>query len=611
MLNRKIDTRPILQRVVKSTPALWQYGGKGFAGVMANIKRPDGTNAPYADKPDYTLPPKQPGLALVMAHYGTDTARTTAHCDALAIIRQSRPMPAKVIIVEAVDAGGEASFADVEGIEHIRLELDKRSDGMWQKEALWTIGANHAFADPGISTVVWLDMDTTFTDPAWAKRVMDTIGDGEFGQPADAFYYADQPDAAKYGLSGLLEGCASRAVRGVKGGFPGLNWATTRDFYFNRLGGRLPTLSGGSGDSWLWTIMRGEKEMEGERFYSMTKPLRNGMKPRPRFFTAGLLAVHHYHGMMTSRTYGARRVIPRAAAPAPGEDVAYREDGVAIWPDSAGGRIMAKAVPEYLTLVKDKDKRGRPVAQIEARQIYDRHALDEYGAIDDKNPLIIATVLRSGGIYTPAHVKWLKAQFEQHCKAPFTFVCLSDTAIEGIDTIPLVTDVSRAGDTLCQVEYYRKGLFPASASVLCTDLDTVVFGDFTPHQCPKDSFYMGREVNNWYKSVWAVWNGGLTYFRGDFSFVYDTFTRDVARGGQHTPGWQAIGTQEFITGALKEYGVYPLDIEAHVCTRFYNGNPDTIPSCTQILQFPGSPKPWDLSPRPAWCPPLQESQCKP
>ncbi len=40
MLNRKIDTRPILQRVVKSTPALWQYGGKGFAGVMANIKRP-------------------------------------------------------------------------------------------------------------------------------------------------------------------------------------------------------------------------------------------------------------------------------------------------------------------------------------------------------------------------------------------------------------------------------------------------------------------------------------------------------------------------------------------------------------------------------------------
>ena len=232
MLNRKIDTR---RKPAAPSRSLWHYDGQGFASALAHASRADGTHAVIFDKPDYTLPPKLPGLALVMAHYGTDMARTMAHCDALAIIRQSRPMPAKVIIVEAVDAGGEASFADIEGIEHIRRDLDKRSDGMWQKEALWTIGANHAFKDESIKVVVWLDMDTSFTDPAWAKRVMDTIGDGEFGQPADAFYYADQPDAAKCGLSGLLEGCASRAIRGAKGGFPGLNWATTREFYFNRL----------------------------------------------------------------------------------------------------------------------------------------------------------------------------------------------------------------------------------------------------------------------------------------------------------------------------------------------------------------------------------------
>lgn len=604
MLNRKTDTRPKLQRVVKSAASLWQYGGKGFLGVLANIKRPDGANAVYTGKPDYTLPARQDGIALVLAHYGGDELRIKAHIAALAIIRQSRPIPAKVVIVEAVDAGGEASFAGIDGIEHIRLDLDKRSDGMWQKEALWTIGANHAFADENIGIVVWLDMDTTFTDPAWAKRLADTIGDGEFGQPADAFYYADQPDAAKYGLNGLLEGCASRAVRGVKGGFPGLNWATTREFYFNRLGGRLPNLSSGSGDSWLWTIMRGEKEMEGEHFYSMTKPLRNGMKPRPRFFTAGLLAVHHYHGDMNTRTYSARRVIPRAAAPSVGEDVTYRDDGVAIWPDTAGGRILANAIPDYLALVKDKAARGKWPDQREARAIYDRYALDEYGAIDDNNPLIIATVLRTGGIYTPAHVRWLKSQFDKHCKAPFTFHCISNVTIEGVNVIPMATDVSKAGDTLCQMEYYRKGIFPANASVLCTDLDTVVYSDFTPHQCPMGQFHMGREVNNWYKSVWAVWNGGLTFWRGDFSFIYDTFIHDVEAGGQYTPGWQAIGTQEYTTMILRSHGIYPLDVDAHVCTRFYNGNNDTIPSCTQILQFPGSPKPWDLSPRPAWCPKL-------
>lgn len=604
MLNRKTDTRPILQRVVKSTPSLWQYGGKGFTGVMANIRRPDGTNAVYTGKPDYTLPPKQPGLALVLAHYGTDMARTMAHCDALAIIRQSRPMPAKVIIVEAVDAGGEASFADIKGIEHIRRDLDKRSDGMWQKEALWTIGAQAAFTDPDIKAVVWLDMDTTFASPAWAKTVMERIGAGEFGQPADVFYYADQPDAAKYGLGGLLEGCASRAVRGVKGGFPGLNWACTRDFFFDRLAGRLPCLSSGSGDSWLWTLLRGEKQMEGEPFYAMTKPLRGGMKPRPRFFSCGLLAVHHYHGMMTSRTYSARRIFPRAAAPAPGEDVYYRDDGIAMWPNTPGGRIMAKAVPEYLDMVRDKDKRGRPVAQVEARAIYDRHARREYGAIDAANPLVIATVLRSGGLYDARHVQWLKAQFEAHCQAPFSFVCLSDTAIEGVDTIPLITDVRKAGDTLCQVEYFRPGIFPAASSVLCVDLDTVVYGDFTPHRCPEGGLFIGREVNNWYKSVWATWNCGLMYWRGDLSMIFRRFLSDTHCGGQYSPGWQCIGTQEFITAAARAGGTYPLDIEAHFCTRFYNGNPDTIPSCTQILQFPGTPKPWDLDPRPAWCPEL-------
>lgn len=600
MLNRKIDTR---QSPAAPDRSLWHYDGKGFASTLSRASQADGTHAVIFDKPDPTLPARQDGLALVMAHYGDAQDRIKAHTAALAILRQSRPMPAKVIIVEAVDAGGEASFAGIEGIEHIRRDLDKRSDGMWQKEALWTIGAQAAFTDPDIKAVAWLDMDTTFASPAWAKTVMERIGAGEFGQPADVFYYADQPDAAKYGLGGLLEGCASRAVRGVKGGFPGLNWACTRDFFFDRLGGRLPNLSSGSGDSWLWTVLRGEKQMEGEPFYAMTKPLRNGLKPRPRFFSCGLLAVHHYHGMMTSRTYGARRIIPRAAAPAPGEDVAYRDDGIAIWPDTPGGRIMAKAIPEYLVMVKDKDKRGRPVAQVEARDLYDRHALKEYGAIDKDNPLVIACVLRSGGMYTPVHVQWLKQQFEARCKAPFSFVCLSDTTIEGVETIPLITDVRKAGDTLCQVEYFRPGLFPAAASVLCVDLDTVVYGDFMPHRCPAGLF-IGREVNNWYKSVWATWNGGLMYWRGDYSSIFERFEHDSQLGGQYSPGWQCIGTQEFITTAARAGGITPLDIEAHFCTRFYNGNPDTIPSCTQILQFPGTPKPWDLSPRPAWCPEL-------
>lgn len=48
----------------------------------------------------------------------------------------------------------------------------------------------------------------------------------------------------------------------------------------------------------------------------------------------------------------------------------------------------------------------------------------------------IVTVLRSGGIFGPEHVRWLYDQLDNK----YEKICLSDIEIEGIKTIPLTTN---------------------------------------------------------------------------------------------------------------------------------------------------------------------------
>ena len=204
-------------------------------------------------------------------------------------------------------------------------------------------------------------------------------------------------------------------------------------------------------------------------------------------------------------------------------------------------------------------------------------------------------------MYDARHVRWLKAQFEAKCRVPFRFICLTDVEIDGIETIPLSLPERDAPGWWSQVEFYRD-VWPKGASVLTCDLDTVLFGEFTPHRCPDGEFFMLREAGNWYKSGWAAWGGGLTYFRGDFSFIPRAYEEDTARGGQASPPFNCIGPQEFVTSCLRANGLYPKDIESHFCVGYYQGKPDSLRPETQFAVFPGDPKPWEIAPRPAWVP---------
>ena len=83
---------------------------------------------------------------------------------------------------------------------------------------------------------------------------------------------------------------------------------------------------------------------------------------------------------------------------------------------------------------------------------------------------------------------------------------------------------------------------------------------------------MSREINNWSKSSWAIWNAGLMYFNGDFSGVWEDYQSDLAAGPLSNPEYHYPGSQEYIVSCLHKHGITPTDVAAHYCYSFYEGD---------------------------------------
>ena len=86
--------------------------------------------------------------------------------------------------------------------------------------------------------------------------------------------------------------------------------------------------------------------------------------------------------------------------------------------------------------------------------------------------MIVACVLRSGGIYSPEWVRKLRDGVARQFTVPHRFVCLSDVDVSAIcERIPLVEDWP---GWWSKIELFRSGLF--DDTVLYFDLDTVPVG---------------------------------------------------------------------------------------------------------------------------------------
>lgn len=201
---------------------------------------------------------------------------------------------------------------------------------------------------------------------------------------------------------------------------------------------------------------------------------------------------------------------------------------------------------------------------------------------------MIACVLRSGGIYTPAHVRRLQAQ----CAAAafgHPFVCLSDVPIPGVETRALVHGWP---GWWAKLELFRPDVFNPGSRILYLDLDTTITGDLSDLLSQAAPFVA---LEDFYRRppivpFRGIASGILQWTAGDRIDIFEDFAanadgimRWAGRGGdqrviERVMAGRATFWQDVTPGQVVSYKVH--------CR-------DGVPEGARVVCFHGRPKPWD------------------
>lgn len=535
-------------------------------------------------------------IAIIQCHWGTDASQVAATRSAVTQMLDSDLQPAEWIFVEAQPAGTDTQFADLAdlGASFIRRDIPDGSESLFLKEALWNVGALAAKS----SRLVFLDSDIVFVSRDWLSPVSAALKAYDLISPHGWSYYADQLALKSGHPVGLTESCGHNWMRSRKtSGHPGFGLGMTREL-FDRIGG-IPVVSTCGGDTWFWSMVFGKRRDLPTQWVPYNVPYLwdLGLQPQPRIGATDEICYHVPHGTTrNARLYCGQAVLGHCCTTVPQEDIDYALGELPTWARNIAGGLH-RTTRKQLLARKDED-----IDQFRlARDIYDAAAQDEYGPIDDANPLTVAVAYRPGGSYTHRHVQLLKRLLERHLKTPHRFLCVSDEPIDGVETTPFRSTAAQTPAYYSQLELFRSDLYTPGTSVLTMDLDILPFRDFALHRAPLGGIALGMEFHNWPQCVRTLWNGGMAYFRDDFGFVLDDFLSETDIGGRHDPKFRFFSSQEFLTGALHAHGHTIQDILAHVPFDFFQGEGRRAPSADKALcHFLAWPKPWGLKEKPAW-----------
>ena len=150
--------------------------------------------------------------------------------------------------------------------------------------------------------------------------------------------------------------------------------------------------------------------------------------------------------------------------------------------------------------------------------------------------MIVATVLRSGGEYSPAWVWALKRGLNEHMSGDWTFRVLSDLPLNQW-RLPLPID---APGWWAKVGLFAPGVFPRDELVVYLDLDTLICGDLSFMRA-----YEGRlaVLSDFYRPK-TMATGVMLFRPGDHTeAVFEAFQRDpggiMSRHTSRSDHWYA------------------------------------------------------------------------
>lgn len=206
-----------------------------------------------------------------------------------------------------------------------------------------------------------------------------------------------------------------------------------------------------------------------------------------------------------------------------------------------------------------------------------------------------------GAFYRPAHVQQLARSVARHLPAPHRFVCITDQAIAGVETM---RNPVRRFDARC---YRRLWLFSEEATVLGArilhlDLDLVICGDLEPfagagvafriYRAPSIARLPGGVVNRGYSLNPSV----CALEAGTQADIWRRFTADPARVSRAAAAAGFWGSDQAVIGYLRQAPDVPTFGEPDGLVSFRRIRNEQLtapPAGTRIVSFHGRRSPFD------------------
>lgn len=410
---------------------------------------------------------REPGVAAVVAFYGTDVARITAAFQAVGRLLQSDPIPERLVFVEAQRSPSAAVFRWLSscGVDYVFKAIPEGSDGLLLKTALWNVGAA---ACPGCEKLVFLDSDFAFDSQSWLSSVAASLGEHDVVSPAGYVRYEGEKLAPPE-----QESIGHAAAAGRFSGHIGMGIGMTREAY--ALYGGFEAFSSHD-DSWIWSRILGtDRRPEAASWipYAAGQALRRGLP-----LSVGSTeerAAHLPHGGFAN--YDASHALSYRLASRPFCEIKY-------------DRSRPSALPEWSLRTDEAKLMKACLEKVAAGESDPAAALlsageELFGRIDRRHPLVATTVYCPDYAHRdPSCVLRLKSALERLCGSDFTFVCFSPVDIDGVDVVRHSPDPALDWRQQAAVAFADERVsYPKCASVAFFDLDAEIPRPFRLPRC--------------------------------------------------------------------------------------------------------------------------------
>ena len=508
-----------------------------------------------------------PGLAIVVAHYGSDEIRYKANDKALSRLAHSHPRPELMIFVEYVEEGKESHYENDDRWDVVLTRtIDEEAKTLFQKEPMWTLGANYAFSREGITKCIFLDADCAWEDNSWAYYCDHALNRYDFIQPYSGIYYSEQYDIIEnYAKYGMYLSAAYAFAHDLPRGTPGGAYGCTKTFFYDVLDSKWPISAVGSGDAAFWLYLRGKAILNFLPIdYDIKLSTENGNFPDCKIGYANLIMIHFYHGPMSNRMYTTRHYCIRKCSITPESEVQVVND-VLKWADTKEGEMMKEMIPVLKRMTNEKVAQGSKLTITELKPEFKKVAEKVYGKLTlTKDPLIIVTYCGHGSEFKESNIVNMKRDLDRYCKTPFLFYVAADYEIECADKTFIIPTHRKH----CAGEWNRMHIFGFefrnNENILFLDPSISIVDNFSAEMSPIEYFHMARPYGRIRNKYRQTWDSDMMYFRGgvEFKRIYEQFLEELEKSGVQDPEYQFIDPTDYISHKVRKYR-YIRNIIAH------------------------------------------------